>query len=293
MIDAHAHLDFDALRGDLAGVLERAATSRLDAIVCAGYSPDDFRRQVEVCTSSRELGFRGVFMAAGLHPWAVAEVDAEEALDASLALLEAAIDDLLATPAQANFLCGLGECGLDYYRVDRQDALACHLQERAFIRQLELADAYHLPAVVHAVRAHQEALTILARHAPSRGVQMHGYSGPVELIGPLAEVWAVFSFGTPLSWKGQKTIKRALRRVVEYDDTLWMLETDAPDRPVARAKDLGVHGQPCHLEEVARAAAEILDWPVEEVEAISHRNAARFFALAGAVDSRSDHEGTC
>lgn len=288
MIDAHAHLDFDALREDLAGVLERASASQVEAIVCAGYAPQDCDRQLDVCKRAHELGF-SVYMAPGLHPWAVAELEREDDLDTSLARLEEALCKVLAE--NPDYLCGLGECGLDYYRVDRDDAFARDLQERAFLAQLDLANTHDLPAIVHAVQCHQDALTILREHAPARGVQMHGYSGPAEMIAPFAEIGAVFSFGTPLTWKGQKKIKAALQCAVSHDETIWMLETDAPDRPISSAKERDEHGQPCHLDQIARAAAEILEWPLERVRQVSKRNAARFFDLSH--ESSPDDGGSC
>ena len=264
MIDAHAHLDADGLYEDLEGALKRALGAQVTAVVCAGF---DVRAHPE---RRAHLGsIPGLLVAEGLHPWAVAEMHGEEELHDALSELERALG---ASPPGA-----LGECGLDYYRAREEPARA--LQRQACRAQLKLAARFDLPAILHAVRCHEALITILKAQTPSRGVQLHGYSGSAKLVPGFIELGAVFSFGTPLTWSGQAQIKQALRAAVACDPSCWMLETDSPDRPAASAAALSRRGEPADLLEVAEAAALLLEWPLERVQRVSAENAARFFGL--------------
>ncbi len=272
MIDAHAHLDFDPLYDDIEGVIARAHEAGVEAIISAGYDHTHHTRHAELCAR------HGIFVAAGVHPWAVAELDEQG--------LHSALEELAERLDSGEFIA-VGECGLDYHRVTDKAGRA--LQREAFIKQLELAREHKLPAIVHAVKSHDEVYSILSQHAPERGVQLHGYSGHASLIPRLAQCGAVFSFGSPLTWSGQRKIKDALWKAVEECDVCWMLETDAPDRPVDGVEG---HGQPADLDAVIESAAQLLGWSVEEVARVSAENARRFFGLSesttlsGGLDAR-------
>lgn len=267
MIDAHAHLDFDVLHDRLDAVIAQASKVGVEAIVTAGY---DHAHRERVDAFKR---VRGIYSAPGLHPWAVAELDAQG--------LQDALDELVERVDTGGW-CAIGECGLDYHRV--KDGPGRALQRVAFVQQLALATSSQLPAIVHAVQCHDDALAILERHAPSRGVQLHGYSGHPSLIARFAAHGAMFSFGTPLTWRGQRKIKDALRQAVAHDSSCWMLETDAPDRPVAQASGEGLPG---HLAQVVQAAAEVLGWEVTRVRDVSAENARRFFDISEVFEHRS------
>lgn len=273
MIDAHAHLDFDPLSGDIQQVLVRAAHQGVRAIVSAGYCPENMDKQVALLSHS--VADVHVFIAPGLHPWAVSEHSDRHSLQTRLALLDSKLSALKSTPQFAH-VCALGECGLDYYRASSDAERALHRE--AFLHQLALAREYELPAIIHAVKCHDDLLAILRDNPSPFGFQLHGYSGPESLIRPLQECGAVFSFGTPLTWKGQKKIKRALKEAYTHFPECWMLETDAPDRPVTQTNL--EHGEPADLRHVVQSVSEVLELDEDDVSILSARNADDFFGLS-------------
>ena len=81
------------------------------------------------------------FFSAGLHPWHIGKVDPDNCL---LAIEKATVhENLLA----------IGECGLD-----RSVEEAFAVQELYFKRQIEIAEKYHKPLIIHCVRAYPDLI---------------------------------------------------------------------------------------------------------------------------------------
>lgn len=264
MFDAHCHLDFDELEQDLELVIARARASGLGGLIIAGV---DASRRARAATLAERPG---IWAAAGLHPWSVADAASGD----GAAWLERELDALDEALGARAFVA-VGECGLDFFRATTE--VARELQRAAFHAQLDLAITHQLPAIVHAVRCHDEMLSLLRRRQRNPPIQLHGYSGPVGLVSRFAELGCVFSFGAPLTWDGYQKTKRALERACAMDGA-WMFETDAPDRPVA-SRGRGGRGEPSDLVEVIAAAAALLGRDPAALARASEENTRAFFGL--------------
>lgn len=149
--------------------------------------------------------------AIGLHPWQVNGA----AADWQVRFLHALDSGVRA----------IGEIGLDQWIED------CDIerQQTAFRWQLAQATARNLPASIHCLKAIGPLMeTLRAVRLPSRGIHLHAYNGPVELIPELVELGAFFSFNGGQLKPKAKTIREAIR-AVPYERLL--IETDAPDMP--------------------------------------------------------------
>lgn len=267
VFDAHCHIDFDELAKDRELVIERARDAGLHGLIIAGV--DASSRALAKALAERP----GIWAAAGLHPWRVAAaVNGEREGRLWLERELEALDEALGSRG----FIAVGECGLDFFRAT--SALARELQRAAFHAQLDLAVTHRLPAVVHAVRCHDEMLSMLRRRKDNPPIQLHGYSGPAGLVARFAELGCVFSFGAPLTWEGHQKTKRALARAHELPGA-WMFETDAPDRPVtSRGRD--GRGEPSDLVEITAAAATLLGRDAVVLASEAEENARAFFGLA-------------
>ncbi len=145
-----------------------------------------------------------VRVAVGVHPHRAASLD------------EAAVAELRRLAADERVVA-IGEIGIDLSgRSAPRD-----VQERAFLRQLDLAEDLGLPVVVHVRDAGPEVRALLAGRTV-RG-QLHCYSeGPEELPAWRA-VGLVPSFAGPTTYRAN----RALRAAARATDAL-LVETDAP-----------------------------------------------------------------
>jgi len=98
-----------------------------------------------------------------------------------------------------------------------------------------------------------------------------------SMIDHMVELGFFFSFGGPLTWAGHKRVKQSLAAIHERHPGRWMLETDAPSRPVASER--AGRGEPAHIPEVAQAAAALLGEELEEIARITTVAARACFAL--------------
>jgi TatD DNase family protein len=149
----------------------------------------------------------------GLHPWYVST-----AMSGWQARLEAR---LRAAP-----WAGVGEAGLDKARRGRGMA-SLEAQEAALLDQARLAIALQRPLSLHGVRAWGRILELLRPLGPHpAGWLLHSFSGPAELVSPLADLGAYFSFSGIVT-RHRATRTHAAARAVPAERLL--VETDAPD----------------------------------------------------------------
>ena len=254
LIDAHCHLTFEELHGQLDGVLERAAAAGVRRMITVGTTPEDSRRCAELA-SRRE----GVFASVGIHPH---EADR---------FAGAALDELAELMTHPRVVA-CGEMGLDYH-YDHADRRA---QRRLFEELLALSAPTGKPLIIHCRRAVDDTVAILdSAGLRDRPVVFHCFTGSP------AEAARIRDHGWRLSFTGIVTFKNAseLRAVArDYPADELMLETDSPylsPEPVRNVRP----NEPAHVIHTARFLAELRGVPVEELVERATRNTVAFFGL--------------
>jgi TatD DNase family protein len=203
-IDCHNHMQDPSLMANLDSVLEHARRAGVSRLVCNGSAESDWEDVLKLAQTHPE-----VMPSFGLHPWYVHERSSQW-----LPRLEEFLDRVPSA---------VGEIGLDRWIEPRNEVE----QEAVFREQLRLARRRQLPATIHCLRAWGWLMDVLRAEGPfPAGFVLHAYGGSTELIQPLVEWGAYFSFaGTVLEAKRERA-REALRQVPA--DRL-LLETDAPD----------------------------------------------------------------
>ncbi len=209
-IDSHAH--FDLCIED--GMAERELLEGMDAAgvraaVQVSIEPAGFAFARDFARRNRE---RGAYFTLGIHPSTRAGgADLESLRGYALEVLSS--DD-------APLLFGIGEAGLDYYRM-RQEK---EPQMRAFEFQAALARDTGVPLVVHSRDAMDDSIELLARIRPGAGV-MHCFSGGSREARRVMDLGFMISFAGNLTYRAAADLHDAAR-YVPLDRVL--LETDAP-----------------------------------------------------------------
>ncbi len=253
LCDSHAHLDDRRLLEDLAGVVQRAAEVDVDRIVTVGTNLASSRKVLELAAA-----FPGVlFAAAGVHPHNASAVTDE---------------DWLAFEAiwGAGQVHAVGEIGLDDYYDFGEPAD----QRAAFARQLEAAERFELPVIVHVRDAYDDAFSLLeSARLPAGGV-LHCFSG-----GP-AECERALAMGLHVSFSGIVTFPKAdeLRAALALvPDCRLLIETDAPYlAPVPRR---GRPNEPAFVVHTALRVAALRDTDPAELCRLVSANAAALLGL--------------
>ena len=250
LIDSHCHLDFAAFNTDRDTVLERANEVGVAQIVVPAVSRASWADVAALCADKA-----GCHAAYGLHPYFLDE-HTEADIDA--------LGDWLADhPAVA-----VGEAGLDFaIDADRK------VQQRYFTAQLELAESFDLPIILHAHRALEQVLQTLKKHSDVRFV-IHAFSGSDQQLEQLLDLGGYIGVGGTVTYERAQRLRRQVSTV---DFSRVLLETDAPDQPLCGYQD--ERNEPARVGEVARVVAELRALPPEDVAEQTSNNTRRFFAL--------------
>lgn len=258
MFDSHAHLQ-DARFEHPADVWARAQAAGVKRVLLAGVDAADWARQAALAD------LPGVSLSLGIHPQVVAAQDAR-AREAELARLETALAKRSAS------VVAVGEIGMDGVGERRASFEA---QAALFAHQLRLAKTNDLPVILHVLRAHEEALKVLAAVGvgPAGGV-VHSYSGSAELVPRYLEHGLHLSFSGAVTWHEGG---RAARAVEACPRDRLLVETDAPDQTPKSHRPSA--NEPAYLGDVVGALAAIRREAPAEIASLTHRNACRLFRL--------------
>ncbi|MEI6971756.1 MAG: TatD family hydrolase [bacterium] len=263
LFDAHCHMQDEAFDADLDAVLQRARAAGVDMMLCCGTAESDWPK-VEALSRRHSV----IIPSFGIHPW----YSSSRSVDWLRILTELLLADPMAV---------VGEIGLDHAIDQRNDAAQAEL----FADQLRLAKAMERPACIHCRKAWESTVNILGDIAElPAGFMLHSFSGPVELIKPLSQMGAYFSFSGTIT-RHRNTRGHAAVAAVPIERLL--VETDAPDlTPVAPAlpadqasPGLLARNEPANLVRVIEKIAELRNMDEADVAAVTSANACRLLRV--------------
>jgi len=249
--DTHAHLDDSQFDHDREAAIQRAKEAGL-TIVNAGCSESSSKASVNLATR-----YPFIYAAVGIHPH-----DAKDCSDETW--------DTLSKLAQNPKVVAWGEIGLDYYR----DHSPRDVQQKIFIRQLELADEMGLPVIIHNRDAHDDILKIVRKHAPQAGGVFHSYSGSWEMAKELLKLGFFLSFSGPLTFKNAR---HAVEVALNVPEDRFVVETDCPYLTPEPYR--GKRNEPSHVREVIKKIAEIRGIPLDKALSLAEDNSLRLFKI--------------
>ncbi len=252
-IDTHSHLYDEAFVSEEDFAVLRAAEAGVTRIVLPDI--DSLSRESMFSLADRHPGV--LFPTLGLHPTSV-NADWEN----EMMLLEKFI---------GRKIWAIGEIGIDCYWSKE----FVEQQKNVFRIQLEFANTFNLPVIIHSRESTELILNILReyRHLSLRGV-FHAFSGSVETFRELQKLgdWRI-GIGGVLTYKKAsiaETVKQIpLDRIV--------LETDSPYLTPVPFR--GRRNESAYIPHIAAKLAELTGTDVEEVAARTTENAKTLFGI--------------
>ena len=172
---------------------------------------------------------------------------------------------------------GIGETGLDYFRLNGRNLIDMEWQRERFRVHIQAARSAALPLVIHTRSASDDTLAILRECGETGGV---GCAGGVFhcFTETEAVARAALDLGFDISFSGILTFKNAqdLRDIVAWMplDRL-LIETDSPY--LAPVPHRGKTNNPSFVPLVAQQIAQVRGCSVEEVGRASSDNFLRLF----------------
>jgi len=271
--DAHTHVQFAAFDTDREEVFARAKEQQV-GMNLVGTQQDTSQAAVEVAQ-----GRDDVYASIALHPVHTAKSyhDTKELGEGGKEFTsrgEIFDFEFYKKLGQDKKVIAVGECGLDYYRLDEETK---KIQYEAFIAQIELANALNKPLMLH-IRsgeggdAYKDALELLKTHAKVQG-DVHFFAGQWEVAKQFLDL------GFTLSFTGVVTFTHDYDEVVRNTPLDMLLsETDAPY--ITPVPNRGKRNEPMYIPDIVRKLAEIKGVGEEVLREQILLTAQRVFALS-------------
>jgi len=254
IVDTHIHLDDERYREDLDAVLTRAKEAGVQKFIIPGADPKTLSRAVEISEH-----YEQVYFAVGVHPYD------REAYD------EAALLRYIEHPK----CVAVGECGLDYYRLEGssdEKAAEKERQKELFRTHITLAKRYEKPLIVHIRDASSDSKTILEEEGAAGGV-LHCYNADEQLLS-LANQGFYFGIGGVVTFKNARKLVAVLPKIPTHR---LVIETDGPY--LTPHPHRGERNEPAYTTLVAEKMAELLAVSRDDIEAITTQNALNLFKM--------------
>jgi len=269
-IDSHAHMDTYSAQV-LSEVLLRMLQARV-GVVSIGTCSQDWQKLRELNNNYPQqiLGY-----TAGIHPSEVkqnyrAEVES--------------LNKFLNEVASHERPIGIGECGLDYYRLEESSSSLgvpkeeiVKWQRFAFQAQLQIIKSIQGPVVIHSrgVGAYDDIIKLIDDSGNDwRRFVFHCYSEGAKEIKELNARGGRGSFTGIITFKNASQMCEAL---MAQPIELTMVETDAPF--LAPQPHRGKTNEPAWVPLVASKVAQLKGMSVQEVEEILLKNTVEFYNL--------------
>jgi len=249
MIDFHAHLDDEKILPFLDEIIKRAKDSGVSLIVSPSVNLDSALKIIEISKK-----FENVLPMIGIHP---SEVDNFN--DKNLNQLEDFI--------KKEKIIGIGEIGLDYtYKTDKNK------QKEIFEKQLQLAEKYKLPVVLHIRETFNDVFEILKNF---KVIPIwHSCTGNLEEVEKFLEIGGFISFSGIITFKNANRL-REIAKIVPLERMF--LETDSPYLTPEPYR--GKINEPAYIKFVYQKIAEIKNIEIGKVSNIIRNNFENLFKI--------------
>lgn len=175
--------------------------------------------------------------------------------------------------AQKDRVVAIGETGLDYFRKFGDKSSQVEL----FIAQLELAESFALPVIIHNRKAGHDIREILKSKLPSRGGVLHCYSEDWEYARSMLDHHdnLYFSFAGNLTYRNARNLHETVRnlpleRIV--------IESESPFMVPANLR--GKRNKPVYMPFTAAFVADIREESEEVVAEALWNNACTLFGIS-------------
>jgi len=253
LFDTHAHI----------GLIHEDPIEQL--FIAKEAEKENITHIISICNNLRDLFelhknlemAKNVYFAAGVSPSEVDNpgIDWEQTLDTEL---------------QKDKVIALGETGLDYYRRFGNK----NSQIELFVKQLELADHYDVPAIIHNREAGRDILDILESKIPGKGGVLHCYSEDWNFAKKALDLDLYFSFAGNVTYRNARNLHDTVRNL-PLDRIV--IESESPFMIPSQYK--GKRNRPIYLHATARFIAEIRQEDDEEVINALYHNSLRLFGF--------------
>ncbi len=247
MIDTHAHIIKEYFN-NIEELVEELKQKNVIYVINCSTSINDAKEIIELSNKTNNF----LLPAIGIHPEIVNDFNKINELEELI---------------KNNKIVAIGEIGLDYYwnKENKEE------QKKCLKNQLDLAEKYNLPILVHTRESIQDTFDIL-KDRKLKGI-IHCYSGSYEMAKEFIKLGYKLGIGGVLTFKNSK-----LYEVIEKIDLKdIVLETDSPY--LSPEPYRGKQNNPYNIYYVAKKIAEIKNIKIDKVIEETTNNAKEIFDI--------------
>ena len=254
--DSHSHYNDEKFDEDREEVINKTYEDGITKFVCAGYDIESSKKSIEICNK-----YPFIYSICGVSPNDVPE--SLEEVESYVKQIEEIIKE-----DKNNKVLAVGEIGLDYHWNKENKKI----QKQMFIKQIELANKYNLPIVIHTREAVEDTITILKENNVINKGVFHCCPLNRQLVHDALKLGFYISFAGPITFKNSKNAEEIVK-MVPLDKVL--IETDSPY--LAPEPKRGTRNDSRNVKLVAQKVADFKNIKIEEVAKASYENAYKIF----------------
>ena len=247
LVDTHCHLVNEDYNID--EIIRRAGENDVKYLIVGGSDREDNKLNLKI-----PLKYDNVFLSIGYHPSMASSVTEDDINFLKECLMK---DD--------KKIVAIGEIGLDYHYGKEEISE----QKELFRKQLEIAEKYNKPVVIHTRDAFLDTYNILKEYNV-KGV-IHCFSGSLEVARKYIDLGFFLGIGGVVTFKNSN-----LKDVVkEIGLDKIVFETDSPYLSPMRGKK----NEPGNIKIICGFVSELLNMSYNDVANITTTNADKLFNI--------------
>ncbi len=271
--DSHAHYDDEKFNNDREELIESLKNENVTKIVSAGYCLEGSRKAIQL---SEKYSF--IYCTVGISPNDIKDNYLEDITEIDKILQEYSTKNDTQEQKQlkenvnkntTGKIVAVGEIGLDYHYDTDKEA-----QKIAFKKQIEIANKYNLPIVIHTRDAVSDTLQILKENPVNKKGVFHCCPFNRELVKEALKLGFYISFSGTVTFKNAKNAEEIVDLV---PNDKFLIETDSPylsPEPVR-----GTRNNSINLKYIVKKIAVFKGMTEEEIARLSYENTERIFNI--------------
>ena len=205
IIDSHCHIDkmdLDAFGGSIDSMLSHAKSFSVEVFLCVCINLENFDK-----VHSLAKKYKQIYASVGVHP------NEENVRNPNA--------DELSTLAKDDNIIAIGETGLDYFRLNKDDV---PWQRERFAHHISASNITNKPLIIHSRKARDDTLSMMKELGAKRGV-MHCFAEDYKTAKAAIDLGFYISFSGIVTFKNAKELQEVAKKI-PLDAML--VETDAP-----------------------------------------------------------------
>ena len=256
--DSHSHYNDEKFDLDREDIINKTYEDGISKFICAGYNVSSSEFSIKL---ANEYSF--IYAICGISPNDVPEDEKE------IEFLVNEIERLISNDKDKRIVA-IGEIGLDYYwnKENKQ------IQQQLFKIQIELANKYNLPIVIHTREATQDTIDMLKENNVNKKGIFHCCPLNRELIKEALKLDFYISFAGPITFKNSKNAEEIVK-MVPLEKML--IETDSPY--LSPEPKRGTRNDSRNVKLIAQKIAEFKQIELKEVAKATYENTMRIFEI--------------